>query len=101
NRTYRARVSAQKGRRLLNHLVEDGCRIELGRKHAARARKLLRQRPRGPLRLEQLAACQCAPRRISEVVRELEILVSEQTLLGEEDHHETRALRPRTSRRHR
>ena len=86
---------------MLDDLVENRGRVELGREHAARARKLLRQCARCSLRLEELAALERTARSIRKMVRELEILVGEETLLREEDDHEPRALGAGTRGRNR
>ena len=95
----RARVGVHELRRLLDDLVENRGRVELGREQAARARQLLRERPRAPLRLEQLAALERAARRVGEVARELEVVFGEDALLREEDDDEAAAPRVAATRR--
>ena len=88
----RAGLGVDERRRLLHDLVEDGRRIELAREQPARARQLLRERAGPALGLEQLATLERAARRIGEMARELEVVVAERALLGEED--ERRGRRP-------
>ena len=85
-------VGAEKLQRLLDDRLEHGHRIELGREQAPRARQLLRERPRGPLRLEQTAAVERSARSAGDLLRELEILARELPRLAEEHEHERRPL---------
>ena len=81
-------VGVDERRRLLHDLVEDGRRVELAREQPARARQLLREGARAALGLEQLAPLERAARRVGEMAGELEIVVAERPLLGEEDEDE-------------
>ena len=85
-------------RRLLHDLVEHRGRIELAREQPARARQLLRERAGAALGLEQLAPLERAARRVGEMAGELEVVVAERALLGEEDEDEA-AARRRAARR--
>ncbi len=91
----RGGVGVDERGRLLHDLVEHGRRVELAREQPAGARQLLRERARPALGLEQLAPLERAARRIGEVAGELEVVVAERPLLGEEDEHEPAAGLPR------
>jgi len=91
----RAGFGAEQRGRLLHHLVEDGRRVELGREQAARSRQLLRERARGALGLEQVAALERATGRVGEMDGKLEVVVGELAGFGEEDEHEAAASLPR------
>ena len=86
-RANRAGIGPEQRRRLLHDLFEDGGRVQLGRKHAACTRELLRQCARGALGFEQLTPFERPPRRVAEVTGKLEILVGELVLFGKEDQH--------------
>ena len=91
----RAGFGAEERRRLLHDLVEHRRRIELGREQAARACELLRERSRGALGLEQVAALEGAAGRVGEMDSELEVVVGELARLGEEDEDESALSLPR------
>ena len=86
---------------MLDDLLEDGVRIELGRDQAAHARELLRERARAALRLVQVAALERSAHRVRELLCELEIVVGEAMLLGEADEDDAAALAARRLERHR
>ena len=82
------RVGVEQRRRLADDLVEHGGRVELGGELRAGARELLRQPAGLPLGFEQLASLERAAGGAGEVAGQLEVVVGEAPLLGEEDEHE-------------
>ena len=91
----RAGVGPEQGWRLVGELLEDRGRLELRGEEAAHAGELLRERARGALALVELAALEPAARGAREPAAELEVVVGEGPLLGEEDDDEPALLAPR------
>ena len=81
-------VGQQQLGRPLRDLVQQRGRVELRGEQAARPRELLRERARPPLALEKVTALQRPSGGAGQVAGELEVVVGETVLLGEEDEHE-------------
>ena len=90
----RRRVHADERHGLAHDLVEHRRRVELGREHRGRAGELLRQRAGAALVFEDEAPLERSPRRAGEVVRELEVVVRDVTLVREEHEHDRDAALP-------
>ena len=88
-------VRGEELRRPPDDLVQNDGRIELGGEEAGRPRELLRQGTRAPLALEQAAALEGAAGGGGQVACQLEVVVREASLLGEEDEHEPALLTAR------
>ena len=90
----RARVGAEQRRSLVGDLLEDRGGLELRRQEAAQARELLGERARGSLAFVELAALEAGACSTGQPTAELEIVVGERPLLGEEDDDEPSFLAP-------
>ena len=90
-----AGVGGEQGRRLVGDLVQDRGRVELRGKEAAHPGELLGKRPRGALTLVELAPLEGSARRAREPAAELEVVVAERALLGEEDDDDASVLAAR------
>ena len=88
-------VGAEQGRRLIGDLVQDRDGVELGCEQPAHPSELLGQRAGGALALVELASLEPAARRAREPAAELEVVVAERALLGEEDDDEAAFLATR------
>ena len=77
---------------MLDDLVEHRGRVELGCEGAARSRQLLRERTRRAFPFEQAAPLERSACSTCEVARELDVLVAQRALVGEEDEHEPRRI---------
>ena len=91
----RACVGAEQGRRLVGDLVEDRPRVELGREQAAHARELLGEGSRRSFALVELAPLETPSRGARQAATQLEVVVGERALLGEEDDDEPAFFAPR------